>query len=93
MEYAVVTFVICVVVIVGAYWLLVAKPEAAEAKRLGKRLKGTTGQSSLVVGVASGEPGADVRVGSLPAPQHQAAGDLNHRASAGRGVPEAVLER
>ena len=56
MEYAVFTFVICVAVIVGAYWLLVAEPEAAEAKRLAKRLKGTTGKSSLVVGVASDEP-------------------------------------
>ena len=55
MEYAVFTFVICVAVIVGAYWLLVAEPEAAEAKRLAKRLKGTTGKSSLVVGVASDE--------------------------------------
>ena len=39
MEYAALTFVICLAVIVGAYWLLVAEPEAAEAKRLGKRLK------------------------------------------------------
>ena len=62
MEYAVFTFVICVAVIVGAYWLLVAEPEAAEAKRLAKRLKGTTGKSSLVVGVAS----AAAKVSGIP---------------------------
>ena len=63
MEYAALTFVICLAVIVGAYWLLVAEPEAAEAKRLGKRLKqGTTGTSSLVVGVAS----AAAKVSGIP---------------------------
>ena len=37
--------------------------------------------------------GADVAVVGLSAAQHPAAGDVDHRSSAGRRVPEAVLER
>ena len=37
--------------------------------------------------------GADVVVVGLPAPQHPAAGADDYGASAGRGVPEAVLQR
>jgi tight adherence protein B len=55
MEYAVATFIICVAVIGGAYWLLIAEPEAAESQKLARRLRqGATG-GSLVVGVASEE--------------------------------------
>ena len=37
--------------------------------------------------------GADVPVVGLSAAQHPPAGDVDHRSSAGRRVPEAVLER
>ena len=40
-----------------------------------------------------GRAGADVALVGLPAAQHPAAGGLDHRAPARRGVPEAVLER
>lgn len=89
MAYAVATFVICVAVIVGAYWLLVAEPEAAEAKRLATRLKqGTAGKTSLVVGVTTNES----RVSGIPAIERLLRRNAGFTASIERLIVEAGMK-
>jgi tight adherence protein B len=88
MEYALLTFGICVGVIVGAYWLLVAEPEAAEAKRLDQRLKqGIAGKSSLVVGVASNE----AKVSGIPILERLLKSNAGFTSSVERLIAEAGM--
>ena len=88
MEYAIATFAICVAIIVGAYWLLVAQPESAESARLNTRLKqGTTSASSLVIGVAA----AEVKVSRIPALERLLKRNQGFTASIERLIIEAGL--
>jgi tight adherence protein B len=87
-EFAIATFLICVAVIGGAYWLLIVEPEKAEAARLTKRLRqGLATASSLVVGVTTD----DVRVSGIPAIERLLARHKGFTAATGRLLMEAGL--
>lgn len=88
MEYAIATFLICIAVIAGAYWLLVVEPEKADAARLKKRLRqGVATASDLVVGVATDE----TRASSIPAIDRLLRQNAGFTASVERLLVEAGL--
>lgn len=88
MEYVIGTFILCVVVIVGAYWLLVAEPEKAEGARLKRRLReGADAASTLVVGVST----AEARASHIPALERLLAKNTGVTTSIERLVAEAGM--
>lgn len=63
MLFAVATFAICLLVIVGAYWTLVVRPEEAQTRSVTSRLKGLNTPRSATIGVTT----ATTRLSSVPA--------------------------